>query len=468
MSETYSRAGSVSLKKETTVNTAVIPNVFLPINDEDIATGFDYSPSTPISGNRSVNQRAIKNTIKAPTGSLNLNIEPTTFGHILNGITGGLTSGAYVDVSSVSAPFTVGETVTGGTSTQTATVLFAGDDFLILGSVSGTLTDGETLTGGTSGSTATLGTYDATVYGHASQIPANSSVTYSIQFNYADRAFRLFGARIHGVDSFAQSDNIMTAGVQIMAQGLLRHARVTAAVTSGAGAKSIPIDQPEGFVATDSIKVYRPGTGFLDFSTSSVKTHTIGTVDTANKELDITNLETSLQVGDLIMLAPQTPSYSIVDEFAWVGCSQMSIGADKDNLSNFDAQDFSMVLTNEFEERHAARGTSFASRFPSDLLQKGLTGSGSFTLHNENEDFYRHYRINTDQAIKLLTEGGEIASTGVNYRLEVIYPKTQFDPYDTNLSADDIVQEEVPFTSFYSDDAGFEVQVLLVNATASY
>jgi len=469
MAETYSRAGSVSLKKETTANTAVIPNVFIPINDEDIATAFDYAPSIPISGNRSVNQRAIKNTIKAPTGSVNLNIEPKTFGHFLNGISGGVTSGSYVDISSVSAPFTVGETVTGGTSSETAIVLFAGDDFFILGTVSGVLTDGETLTGGTSSSTAVLGTYDATVYGHASRVPADNTVTYSLQLNYSDRAFRYYGVRFHGLDSMAQSDNIMTGGCQVMAQGILRHAKVTAAVTSGAGSKSIPVDQTGGFVATDSIKVYRPSTGvFLDFLSAAVKTHTIGTVDGANLELDITNLETSLAVGDLIVLAPQTPTYTIVDEYAWVGCSQMSLGVDKDSLANFDAQDFTMVLTSEFEERHAARGTNFENRFPSDLLQKGLTGSGTFTLHNENEDFFRSYRVNANQSVKLVTESGEIGSTGVNYKLEVLYPKVQFDNYDTNLSADDVVNEEIPFTSFYDATAGFEAQVLLVNDIASY
>lgn len=468
MAETYSRAGSVSLKKQTDSN-AVIPDTFIPINDEDIATGFDYTPSIPISGNRSVNQRAIKNTIKAPTGNLNINVEPKTFGHILNGITGGLTSGNFIDISSVTGTFQTGETITGGTSTETATVDFVGDDFLIISSVSGTLTDGETLTGGTSSATATLGTYDSTVYGHAKTMPGDSTVTYSLQLNYSDRAFRYYGVRFHGIDSFAQSDNIITGGCQVMAQGLLRHAKVTAAVTSGAGAKSIPVDQVGGFVASDTIKVYRPSTGeFLDFSAASTKTHTIGTVDSANKELDITDLETSLAVGDLIVLAPQTPTYSIVDEYAWVGCSQMSIGADKDNLSTFDAQDFTMVLTNEFEERHAARGTNFEDRFPSDLLQKGLTGSGSFTLHNENEDFFRHYRDNTDQSIKLVTESDQIGSTGVNYKLEVLYSKIQFDNYDTNLSADDIVNEEVPFTSMYDDTAGYEVQVLLVNDIASY
>lgn len=467
MSETYSRSGSISIGKQLALNQAVTPSVFLPINDEDLTSGYDFTASTPISGNRSVNQRAIKGTIKAVTGSLNLNVEPKTFGHILNGFRGSITTGNYITISSVSGTFQVGETITGGTSTETANILFVGDDFLLVDTVSGAFTNGETITGGTSAATATLDLYNSGVYGHAGRSPATSSTVYTLQKNYSDRAERYYDVRFHGVDSFAQSDNIITGGVQVMAGSVLRHAEITSAVSSGAGSIVIPVDQTGGFVVGDSIKVARPGTGFLDFSAASTLTNVIVSIDSSAKTITVTNLETDLQAEDLIVLAPQTPTYSIVDEFAWVGCSQMLIGSDKDNLSAINAQDFTAVFSNEFEERHAARGTTFESRFPSVLLQKGLTGGGSFTLHNENEDFFRAYRKNKDRAIKLITEGAEIAG-GLKYRLEVVFPKTQFLNYDTPFSADDIVNEEVPFESFYSEGNGYEVQYLLVNDVSSY
>lgn len=50
--------------------------------------------------------------------------------------------------------FSVGETITGGTSATTATVVFVGSGFLCISSWSGTFTLNETITGGTSGATA--------------------------------------------------------------------------------------------------------------------------------------------------------------------------------------------------------------------------------------------------------------------------------------------------------------------------
>lgn len=158
MSVTYSRLGSLSLKKETTENTAVTPDTFVPINDEDISANYPYVPATPISGDRMVNRRAIDGPIPASAGTINLNIEPKTFGHFLNGLVGGLTSGNYMVISSASAAFTVGETITGGTSAATAVVVADfNQEFLLVNTISGTFQVGETITGGSSSSTATLG-----------------------------------------------------------------------------------------------------------------------------------------------------------------------------------------------------------------------------------------------------------------------------------------------------------------------
>lgn len=61
-----------------------------------------------------------------------------------------------INLTSITGTFEKGETITGGTSTETAIVLFAGDTYLLLRKVSGDFTDTETVTGGTSGATATV------------------------------------------------------------------------------------------------------------------------------------------------------------------------------------------------------------------------------------------------------------------------------------------------------------------------
>jgi len=128
MPETYSREGYMAVKKEATENTAVTPNVFIPFNDESIAVDYSYTPAVPVSGSRSVNRRAVLNKIPAPAGVVNINVEPKTIGYFLEAIFGDLTSGNYIDASSIGA-LVVGETLTGGTSLKTAVLRFIGDDF---------------------------------------------------------------------------------------------------------------------------------------------------------------------------------------------------------------------------------------------------------------------------------------------------------------------------------------------------
>jgi hypothetical protein len=66
--------------------------------------------------------------------------------------------GQKLVIGSVSGTFSSGETVTGGTSSNTAKVVKISSDHLWVATLTGTTTwtDGETLTGGTSGATATL------------------------------------------------------------------------------------------------------------------------------------------------------------------------------------------------------------------------------------------------------------------------------------------------------------------------
>lgn len=470
MGEFYSRIASASLIKEVTANTPLTPTTFFHLLEEDISTDYAYSPAMPVASNRALNHRAIINRIPAPSGSITLQIEPKTWGHFLRGIFGGVTTGVYLPISSASGTFTVGETVTGGSSGATGTVALDGNgEFLLLTTPSGTFTAGETVTGGTSSKTATVTTYSATVYGHVGTLPVSGSTvlpTYTLQFNYVDNAVRYIGARFTSLDALAQQDNIITAGIKVMAQGQFRHAKVTAITSSGAGSKTITVDQTYGLVASDSIKLYRPGTGFLDFSAASVKTHTIASV-ASTTTFTVTNLETSTAVGDLIMLAPQTASYTIGTEFPWIGGSYGKLGNAIASLATSAFEDFSLVVDNEFEERHSAAGNLFKDQFPTALLQKGCRVNGTFKSYYQDEDFYRLLRTHTAQALRIQSIGALITGTLYN-EIRFTLPSVQFDPYQTNIATDDIVNEEVPFSGFYDTTTGMIARGVLLNDVASY
>ena len=61
-----------------------------------------------------------------------------------------------LDISNVSGTFQTDETVTGGTSGATGTIVTVATDYLVIDVSSGTFQVGETITGGTSGATATV------------------------------------------------------------------------------------------------------------------------------------------------------------------------------------------------------------------------------------------------------------------------------------------------------------------------
>lgn len=90
--------------------------------------------------------------------------------------------GIEFTISSVSGTFQVGETITGGTSSETATVVRTDSSWILVAkSPSGTFTDGETITGWTSSATATAN-YDSALRSHVFEVPnTNNHKTLSIR-----------------------------------------------------------------------------------------------------------------------------------------------------------------------------------------------------------------------------------------------------------------------------------------------
>jgi hypothetical protein len=109
--------------------------------------GFQVSGQTPVvkfNGVEGTNLSVVSDTeldVDSPVGDIQLVVAEGPYGKLTHGsVTGG--------------PFTVGETISGGTSSATATVKEVGDGFLLVWLQSDMFTDSETLTGGTSGATA--------------------------------------------------------------------------------------------------------------------------------------------------------------------------------------------------------------------------------------------------------------------------------------------------------------------------
>jgi len=468
----YSRTAYLAIKAEISENIAVKPNVFVPLMSEDIVTDWGAVVATPVSGNRSMNLRALAKAIPSPQGTVNVLIEPKTIGYFLKAVFGALSTGRFMPITGANGDFTVGETVTGSLSAKTAIVVISSTerDYLLISTPSGEFTDGETLTGATSGKTAVLTKYDSTVYGHQGVLPYATLPTFTVEIGFDNEAYRYAGVRFNKFEPIAQNDNIITAAIGMTARSEFKHARITAITTSGAGAKTLTMDQTTGLAAADTIKLYRPGTGFLDFSATSVKTHTIGTVAT-ELTITVTNLETATAVGDLIVLAPQTPSYTIDEEFTWIGGSVVrldnTIDTTVDN-SGASIEDFELSIVNELEPIHGANGVNVANRFPAAVYIKGLTGSGKISKTYTDMELLDRLRKNRETAIQVVHTGNVIGSTDFSYQLDWRIPNLQLSPFNPSLTEDDLLKQEIDFEMYYSGTDGFLAKVLLINDITTY
>lgn len=470
----YSRLMYAALKVESVENTMVKPDTFFPIISQDIVTQYGSVASMPIIGNRTERINPIKNLIEAPSGSIGLQLEPKTLGHFLRAVFGAVSSGRYWAISSVSGTFTVGETVTASVSGATATVVAvsAEGDYMLTGAITGTPVAGQTLTGGTSGATATIVTPGtSTVYGHEFKAPQSTLPTYTLEIGYDDMAYRFGGLRFNGLNPISQNDNIMTAEVMVTARSEFKHARVTSAVTAGAGSKTIPLDQTTGLTTSDTIKVFRPSTGaFLDFSAASTKTHTPATIP-GETSITVTNLETALAIGDLIVLAPQTPSYSLGKEFSWIGGSVVRAGstmATAITASAASIEAYTLQIMNEIEARHAANGTNLVNRFPSKNHLKKFSGEGTIRKAYLDQTFLDRMRNSTQTSWHFVHTAEQIGATSFYNTLDLRVPFSVLRAHNPSFEQDALLDEEMEFEIYRDSSAGYSAKALLVNDTSSY
>lgn len=462
----YSRLAYFAIRAESAENTPLLPNVYLGPKAVDVVTQYKSMPSSPILGVRDIQINPVKAAIDPPEGTLTIQVEGKGFGYLLKAIFGSVNTGRYFPVSGGSGTFTVGETITGGTSSATAVVVaFSAErDYILVSSISGTFQAAETLTGGSSSATAVLGTFSTSVYGHEFKAPQNSLPTYTVDVGYLNEAFRLTGVRFNSITSLKQEDNILTAEIAFTARAEFKHARVLAAVTAGS-TKTITLDQTQGLTTSDTIKVFRPSTGaFRDLNGSGVKTSSISSI-VSETSITIPTLTDTLAAGDLLMLAPATPSYALAKEFSFIGGCVIRLA---DSITSAIAatgasiEDFELALENEIEGRHGANAANMAGRFPTANHLKGLTASGSLTRAYQDMTMLDRVRNQTQTALQIRFTGDQISATGMYYTLDLRLPDLRFNPFQPPLDEDNVLDEEMEFTVYRDSSAGYTAKALLV------
>ncbi len=476
----YSRLSYMALRPESTENVLVgVPNQFIPFLNFESVVEYQPTPAMPVQSNRVKNLRPIPTAIPAPTGTVTLLAEPQTIGWFLAGIFGGASSGHYLLLGSASGQMDVGAAVEGQTSGATGTVAYHAPelDILILSSVTGTFDAGETIEDDSLvAKTATIQQTEDGVYGHAFTQPKNSLPTFTMEIGYKNEAYRYTGVRFNEF-TFKQQDNIIVAEITFTARAEFKHAVVQEAVNTSGSPVTFTVDQTLGLYAAgitrDQIKVYRQGSGFLDIGGAADQTIVLSSVDSATT-LTIPSLSVALQTGDLVMLAPQTPTYTIDREFSWIGGSRAALGATISEAvisSADDIEDFELRLMNEIEPRHAANGFNFENRFPNKNFLKGLEGSGRINRVYTDMTLLSKLRSNDQQALQV-THKGDVIPIGTNaiitYMLDLRAPNAQFDNFNPSIGEDALLDQEINFTLYDNSDTDYFMAAVLVNTTASY
>lgn len=469
----YSRRGYAALIKETTENVPIKPTFFFGFTKFDVVTKWGVKSSNNIFTDRSLFVNPVKMAVEAPTGKLTFQLEPKFMGYPLRAAMGAGASGNYFPVSAVAGTFQVGETITGGSSAKTATVVAISNekDYLLVSSPSGAFTAGETITGGSSAATATLGVTDNTVYGQEMKAPANDQTTYTLEIGYENEAVRFTGVRFPSIESITDKDNIIGATLGVFARSAFISSRVQAVVASGS-TKVILLDQTLGLTTADTVKVFRPGTGYLDFSGSGVKTSAISTI-VSETSITVPTLQTALQAGDLIVLAPQTPSFNTQTEFAWIGAALVSTGdsitaalSNAPLASSIESAD--LTITNETDSRHAANAVSVAGRFPSFNAFKGFKASGKFKRAYQDMTFLDRLRNSTQTGIRVVYNGGIIGATKLNYVFDLRFANGRLGAYHPSVETDALLDEAMTVDFYRSVADGYTVKALLITDTVSY
>lgn len=83
MAEQLANLGYLALKKQTTKDVAVIPNVFIPIHSESLATSLNLDDSTPAMGHRFA-RHAVRQGLRGHSGSFTVFAEPNTAGYLFD------------------------------------------------------------------------------------------------------------------------------------------------------------------------------------------------------------------------------------------------------------------------------------------------------------------------------------------------------------------------------------------------
>jgi len=108
---TYSKNSHMVFSKESSAGTTVYPAVFAEFLSETLANNWDKTPANTIRGNRSMNLRPVKNVVGPFSGTCTVLVEPKNIGYFLSGALGEATDSTLESALSYQHDFEVENTL---------------------------------------------------------------------------------------------------------------------------------------------------------------------------------------------------------------------------------------------------------------------------------------------------------------------------------------------------------------------
>lgn len=500
----YSKLGYIAVIKETTAGTAIKPTTYCELLSEDMLVDWAFTAANTIAGNRSMNLRPIKNKVSPVSGSVTFLVEPTTIGHWLTGFFGAATDTTLQASTSFQHDFTPQTTL----KSYTIDVQAAGDAWVTryfgarISELSFSIQDnklqcaaglmaqkaftnarvtvaigsGTTLTvDQTSGLTTadtikvysntapstllatltisavvsetvlTVSTIGASIAVDDIVVIASSTPTYSLsnELIWSGGAQAYFGTGTNPVDNTTASTNTETFELT-----LTNDLEARWAATGNDVIDRFPSNiLVKGITAGGKFSHFHLNAEQLDQlrqqETIGVRFDFLGSVITANSAAAASGTIESDGAGTVTVTADATGEAGNDWNITVVqGTGALSAALSGKNITvTLDA-----VAGNNTV---ALVATAVAA-----LTGVGATSSGSGNV------------TTTDNPNKFNLSGGRDASEVQKLRFD--FPDARFLPFNSPLTEDDIVNEEIEFTGYRQSADRTEVKVRLRNATSAY
>ncbi len=313
---------------------------------------------------------------------------------------------------------------------------------------------------GSLGAPSSSGPVDS-VYTHEfTSNAAGTIATYTVDIGNTDLTYvrRYVGCRFGGI-KFSIKNNVWYAEFTLMARYAFNSAKIAANTT--APTTTVTLDSTHGITTSDTLT--------LGLDTANEEDVTVSNVNADGITLTTSATAKNHTAGDLVVIKSSSPSYSTATHtFEWMGGTTTKVGTTLAGAASSSIfQDFTLDMSQGLEPIYAPGGTGDFARFPVEVAVKGYGSNASTRIHHQGMEYEQYIKDRTEIALDFYSAGLLVGTTATDL-FEVQIPGLRINPRAVSMGGDNVLQETISGNCSYNSTSGFDIKVILKNATASY